>query len=135
MLTIEIIKTFVAIQRALLKVLQANLNGQLDELNLRDTVPKYIKLEELTWEAHPHGVGIRFRCDKDSTVVDAHVGIVDGEDIFDAWRLCQYLESIEGGDYSEESISNQLEEFYESGKLERAEDYPYHFRLLNNEPP
>lgn len=46
------------------------------------------------WKFQRHGVGICFTEQKSGKVVDAHVGISEYLRAFDAWRLCQYFDSI-----------------------------------------
>ena len=69
------------------------------------------------WTFKRHGSGIRFTSDRRGHVIDAHRNIVSYPAGFDAWRLLQFLETIdpanldlagEAGGLEDESKINEL---------------------------
>lgn len=46
------------------------------------------------WKFQRHGVGVCFTSQNSGKVVDVHVGIYKCPKAFDAWRLCQYFDSL-----------------------------------------
>lgn len=73
------------------------------------------------WQFQRHGSGICFTGKKSGKVVDAHCGMSLYPRAFEAWRLCQYLESInvERISYNSEifEIWDNDREFCDDGKL------------------
>lgn len=81
------------------------------------------------WAFQKHGSGLTFRNESD-VVVDMHRGLPDA-DIFDAWRLLQYLESVRAQAHvppTESALTVTLDELSRGGYL-RTTDVPGAFRL------
>lgn len=54
----------------------------------------YIWAQGEEWNFQRHGVGICFTGQKSYKIVDVHGGMLKYSQAFDAWRLCQYFDSI-----------------------------------------
>jgi hypothetical protein len=89
------IHSFTNKQIALLDILRERLRGNFDVFSLRNRAPRTIDALNDSWAIVVHGVGVRFTNARTEEVVDAHVGMFDFPDAFDAWRLELYAESIQ----------------------------------------
>jgi len=78
----------------------------IDKYGLRDDssiiffVPKAgsLELNGGRWTFKQHGSGLRFTSDDRGCVIDAHRNVVSYPAGFDAWRLLQFLETIDAND-------------------------------------
>ncbi len=123
---LSIINSFVGRQRALVIGLRGKLGKNPDVFSLRTFAPKMIDALDDTWALAVHGVGVRFVGTKTGAVVDAHVGLFDSPDAFDAWRLESYAESIRSG---LEDFGPILERLASKGLVSRHESLANHYEL------
>jgi hypothetical protein len=97
----------------------------------RDIKSGVLQIEDnISWKYVRHGIGVQFTSIS-GEVVDAHVGMVEYPEAFDACRILQFLESIavtrlqfNGTIYEidfddEKSVRRVLSEMTEAGVLER----------------
>ncbi len=90
-----ILLVFVELQSNLISTFQQRFPQIIDsEYLLNSPRSGSILSQEEEWQFQRHGVGICFAGQKSSKVVDAHVGMLEYPQAFDAWRLFQYFESI-----------------------------------------
>lgn len=123
---VSIIHSFVEKQHGLVDRLREKLAGDFDVFSLRKSAPGMIDALNDTWAVAVHGVGVRFTGTKTEEVVDAHVGLFDFPDAFDAWRLGLYAESI----HSEpEDFGPILERLASKGVISRHQSLPNHYEL------
>lgn len=85
---------------------------------------------ERVWDFKRHGVGLRFVERHKGTVVDMHQYLRDPK-VFDAWRLEQYLESIDAN-FSGYVPTAFLEQMLQDGKIERISLEGPVFRLASS---
>lgn len=115
------IDRFVTQQTSLLEALERQLGKPLSKtVELVPTGPKSgtVRLATQSWKFVRHGRGYRFSSDE-GVVVDAHRR-VELRDAVDAWRLSQFIDSLEGKDEetSERAVEAVLSDFAKSGALE-----------------
>ncbi len=80
-----------------------------------------LNLDGAMWSFRKHGSGLRF-VSSQGVIVDAHCWLGRPE-LFDAWRLLQYVESVVPRaevPASEAELEASLEQLHGSGQIERA---------------
>ncbi len=80
------------------------------------------------WSFHRHGVGLLFENQSSNCVIDVHRAI-ECTEIFDAWRLEIYLESI-GKRLSREDLVQNLNQLVEERQIARASEPEQSYFLL-----
>ncbi|MVF14714.1 hypothetical protein FT643_21485 [Ketobacter sp. MCCC 1A13808] len=70
------------------------------------------------WMFNKHGVGLLFRNVSTGEIIDVHK-YVDNTEIFDSWRLEQFLDSI-GVDYSEYDLADCLAKLKDQGVIKSS---------------
>lgn len=120
---VAIIPEFVELQNNLIGVFRQTFPQITDWEYLLDC-PRSgcLRAEGEEWQFQRHGSGICFTGLKSGRVVDVHCGMFLYPRAFEAWRLCQYLESISVEKiYYKSDIFEIWEndrEFCDDGKLE-----------------
>lgn len=115
---IELIFEFAEIQNRLCRTVVSEYSLQ-DDRSVIFSAPKAgaLELNGERWMFKRHGSGLRFINDNQGYVIDAHRNIVSYPAGFDAWRLLQYLETVdtadldmvgEAGGLEDESKINEL---------------------------
>ena len=92
---VAIIPEFIELQHNLIEAFKQTFPQITDWEYLLDS-PRSgcLSAEGEEWQFQRHGYGICFTGQKSGKVVDVNVGISSYPRAFDAWRLCQYFESI-----------------------------------------
>jgi len=114
----ELIAEFADTQNRLCRTLIGKYDLK-DDSSVLFAVPKAgaLDLNGDGWAFKRHGSGIRFTSDRQGHVIDAHRNLVSYPAGFDAWRLLQFLETIdstnldlagEAGGLEDESKINEL---------------------------
>ncbi|MEQ1593996.1 MAG: hypothetical protein ABL985_02760 [Casimicrobium sp.] len=99
---------FVALQRLVLAALAKKWPNEVTSEYLLE-IPKCGEITAGTdqWAFRRHGIGVRFVRQRDGTVVDVPA-FVTNKELFDAYRIAQYLESTGGNMASERDIDGEL---------------------------
>lgn len=90
-------------------------------------------LDGKAWSFQRHGSGVSFS-DEREIIVDANDRLSE-PDVFDAWRIMQYVESfdrargVEFQEIEEREVVKSLDDLTVSGQLERVGNR--HYRILN----
>jgi hypothetical protein len=123
------INDFLSLQHSLLREIDTVHPGGLQsKLILRVPKKGAILVEGETWEFQKHGAGLRFTRNADSNVVDVSNFVTDAS-VFDAWRIVQYLESINVVAVSEREIELELLRLEALGDLVRDLNYRGTYQL------
>jgi hypothetical protein len=107
----EIIAEFAGTQSRLCRAV-------ISKYNLRDdgsvifSAPKvgFIELNGEGWTFNRHGLGLRFTGNRQGHVIDAHRNFVSYPAGFDAWRLLQFLETVETANLDLSGETGSLED-------------------------
>ena len=125
------LRKFSKLQRSLVKTLMRDFKPKSTNI-FRDIKSGVLQIEDnISWKYVRHGIGVRFTSNS-GEIVDAHVGMVEHPETFDAWRIEQFLESIavtqldfNGTTYEidfddEKSVQRVLSAMTDAGVLERV---------------
>jgi hypothetical protein len=123
------INNFLALQHSLLREIATVHPGGLQSEFLLE-IPKKgaVSVEGKTWGFQKHGTGLRFVRNADSVVVDVSNFVTDAS-VFDAWRVFQYLESVNVSAASEGEIELELVRLEAFGDLVRNPNYRGTYQL------
>ena len=127
--TIDLIQSLISKQKNLTRSLHSQSSAIIDEITLRYHVPCFIKVGRQTWATKVHGIGILFKNTSTGEIIDMHVGVLENPDVFDAWRLFQYSESIKGKNHGYNVWCKVLEDLATEGMIIPDAKYYRHYTL------
>lgn len=123
------IRSFLRLQKVLLEAFKSAYPN-LHDWHLLLDFPRsgHIAVHSENWSFRRHGTGLIFT-NSNGTVVDVPK-YLENPDLFDSWRLLQYLESMlpEHQPISESELSTEIERLVRSGLLLRG-SHEYTFRV------
>lgn len=90
----DVVRSYSEYQRALCHAFQGSYS--IGDREFLTDAPKHGAVTVLNdyWEFTRHGAGLRFHAVSSGIVIDVTNGVFTSSEFFDAWRLCEYLESI-----------------------------------------
>jgi hypothetical protein len=131
------INDFLALQHSLLREIAAvHPSGLQSEFLLEIPKNGTVSVEGETWGFQKHGTGLRFARNANGVVIDVTNFVTDAN-VFDAWRIVQYLESVNLSAASERAIEVELARLEALGDLVRDPNYQGTYQLKNKQksPP
>jgi hypothetical protein len=127
----DAVRSFAEYQRALCRAFQESY--PVRDRDFLTDAPKCGTVTALDkyWEFTRHGKGLRFEAVPSGVVVDVIEGAITDSEYFDAWRLCEYLQSV-----SVESLTFEGERFdaETSREIERLLQLMASRNLLSKHP-
>ena len=127
-----LIRDFVEKQRTLLDIVASFFDSTTNQYNFKAAIPATISSDRNHhWSLGVHGVGIRITSLQTGESIDAHVGILDAHDIFDAWRLAEYCDSISIPKQDHAWWKTTLQRLAEQGSITPHAELADHFELVN----
>jgi len=90
---VELVASYVALQRALVETLKRNFPVDLHDYPWKWPQSGVIEVDNQRWRFSRHGAGYTFRDESTGRSVNAHE-YLDTPSVFDAFRLETYLESL-----------------------------------------
>jgi hypothetical protein len=123
------INNFLALQHLLLReIASLHPSGLHSDFLLEMPKKGAVSIEGETWGFQKHGTGLRFSRNADGVVIDVS-NFVNHASVFDAWRVFQYLESVNVSAASEGEIELELLRLEALGDLVRDLNYRGTYQL------